>query len=519
MHNLIEIVKEQKLLGKGQPELNQLKYQENLYFVSGDSKLYKNSLYVKDRILFFIAKLNKKKSLYSVSTGRFKSEFEGKIQDIAGYHVQETEINYEHSQKLQKLFPFTAPISLRDKKTTFGCGDRLGLATPGHIRAAIKFDVYPVLAQQSIRELDLTNRNYNQVCSDVTFLVFQEGFERGYGADGDHLKSMEDINRALKAGMPMITLDLTNYLNTDAMLWDMDKVEKKFESVDVEERNRLLCSYADRSFHIGDYDIIISTLETKRCALIYREALNFAQKVDKYLKKHRKNNYDLEISIDETTTPTIPSHHLFIIKEIINRNITINSLAPKFIGDFQKAIDYIGDIKEFENDFKVHCEIAKKYGNYKISIHSGSDKFSVYSIIGKYTNFRFHLKTAGTSWLEALKCIAKCNPPLYRKIHKKALQYFQEALKYYHITADISKLQNIDEVKDENLINFLENDDSRQLLHITYGGILKDAEIKEDFFDTLSEFEEIHYEFVKNHIIKHMELLGIKKIEEYKEDE
>ncbi len=513
MHNLIRIIKEHKLLGKKQFELNQLKYQDDLYYVSGNAKLYKNSLYVKDRTLFFIAKLNKKKSLYIVSLDPFKSEFKGNIQNIDGHYVQEAELNHEHSLKLQKLFPFTAPISLRDKKTTFGCGDRLGLATPGHIRAAMKFDLYPVLAQQSIRELDLTQRNYAQVTSDVTFLVFQEGFERGYGADGDHLKTMEDIKRALKAGMPMITLDLTNHLNIDAMFWDKDKVEKKFEYINAEERNRILKSYADRSFNIGDYDIIISSLETKRCALVYRDALNFAQKVDKYLKKNRKNNYDLEISIDETITATIPSHHIFIIKEIIHRNITINSLAPKFIGDFQKAIDYIGDIEEFEKDFKIHCKIAKNYGNYKISIHSGSDKFSVYPIIGKYTASRFHLKTAGTSWLEALKCIAKCNPTLYRKIHKKAFQYFQVALKYYHITADISKIQNIDEVKDDDLINFFEKDESRQLLHITYGGILNDPEIKEEFFDSLSEFEEVHYELVKNHISKHMELLGIKKLE------
>jgi hypothetical protein len=513
MHNLIRIIKEHKLLGKKQLELNQLKYQDDLYYVSGDAKLYKNSLYVQDRILFFIAKLNKKKSLYIVSLDPFKSEFKGNIQNIDGHYVQEVEFNHKHSLKLQKLFPFTAPISLRDKKTTFGCGDRLGLATPGHIRAAMKFDLYPVLAQQSIRELDLTQRNYAQVTSDVTFLVFQEGFERGYGADGDHLKTMEDINRALKAGMPMITLDLSNYLNTDAMFWDKDKIEKKFEYIDAEERNRILRSYADRSFNIGDYDIIISSIETKRCTLVYRNALNFAQKVDKYLKKYRKNNYDLEISIDETTTSTIPSHHIFIINEIIHRNIIINSLAPKFIGDFQKAIDYIGDIEEFEKDFKIHCKIAKNYGNYKISIHSGSDKFSVYPIIGKYTASRFHLKTAGTSWLEALKCIAKCNPTLYRKIHKKAFQYFQVALKYYHITADISKIQNIDELKDDDLINFFEKDESRQLLHITYGGILNDPEIKEEFFDSLSEFEEVHYELVKNHISKHMELLGIKKLE------
>ena len=122
------------------------------------------------------------------------------------------------------------------------------------------------------------------------------------------------------------------------------------------------------------------------------------------------------------------------------------------------------------------------------------------------------MKTAGTSWLEALRCIAQCNPDLYRKIHKKAFQYYNEALNYYHITADISKIKDINNVEDKNLIEYLEKDESRQLLHITYGGILNDPEIRREFFETLDEYEEVHYELVKNHIEKHMELLGIKKI-------
>lgn len=511
MRNLVKFIEELKLLDKDQGELIKLKHQQDLYFISEDIKIYKKSFYLKNNIIFFIARKNKKKSLYLISKNSFSSEFKSEVQTIDKLFLQEVEMNYENSQILQKLFPFTSPISLRDKRTTFGCGDRLGLATPGHIRAAMKYNVYPVLAQQSIRELNLTKRDYNQVSSDVAFLVFQEGFERGYGADGDHLKTVEDINTALKAGMPMITLDLTNVLNIKVSNWDDEIINEEFEKLDESEKKRIIKTYVNQPFDIGEYKITITLLEAKLCTLLYQDALNFAKKVDLHLKKHRGNEYDLEISIDETTTPTLPTHHLFIINELIHRKISINSLAPKFIGDFQKAIDYLGDVNDFEEAFKIHCEIAKKYGNYKISIHSGSDKFSIYPVIGKYTNLRVHVKTAGTSWLEAIRCIAKCNPNLYRKMHKKALHYYDDALKFYHITADISKIKNIKDVEDKNLIEYLEKDESRQLLHITYGGLLNDPEIREDFFNTLNDYEEIHYELVEDHIIKHMELLGIEK--------
>jgi len=511
MYTLLKLLEVQELLVKDQKTLNKLKYQQDLYFISADVKLYKNSLYLKDNILFFIARVNKKKSLYLVSKNRFRSEFKSEIQYFEGKYIQKVEMNYTNSQILQKLFTFMAPKSLRNKKTTFGCGDRLGLATPAHIRAAMIYDIYPVLAQQSIRELNLTKRNYNQVTADVAFLVFQEGFEKDYGADGDHLKTIEDINIALKAGMPMITLDLTDVLNTEVSNWSNTRINEEFEKLDESEKKRIINTYANQIFQIGEYQLTLTLNEVKICTLLYQEALNFAKNVDMHLKKQRGDAYDLEISIDETTTPTSPPHHLFIINELIYRGISINSLAPKFIGEFQKAIDYVGDVHEFEKNFKIHCEIAKKYGNYKISIHSGSDKFSIYPIIGKYTKLRLHVKTAGTSWLEALRCIAQCNPNLYRKIHKKALQYYIEALKFYHITADISKIQHINNIKDAKLIEYLEKDESRQLLHITYGPLLNDPEIREDFFDTLNEYEDIHYELVKNHIIKHMELLGIEK--------
>lgn len=512
MKQLIDIIKQKNLLNLEQSELNKLKYSKDPYIINEDAKLYKNSLYKKDGLLYCIGKIKYDKNLFVFSNTNFKTEFKEKVVEDSGIFYQKVELKPENAVILKKLFPFTAPISLREKKTTIGCGDRLGRATPGHLRAARNYDIYPVLAQQSIRELNFTKRTYDQVTSDAAFLVFQEGFERGYGADGDHLKTIADIDVALKAGMPMITLDLSEVMNAKAANWDYKDIEKEFEKLDSATKKRLLESYANKNFKIGKTEIKITEEETKRCAVIYNSALDFAKVVDDHLRKNRGDKYDLEISIDETTTPTLPEHHLYIIKELNYRKVTVNSLAPRFIGEFQKAIDYIGNKKEFEKQYIIHCDIAKANGNYKVSIHSGSDKFAVFPIIGKHTNLRLHLKTAGTSWLEAVRCISMCAPNFYRKIHKKAFHYFPEASKFYHITADLTKIPDIDKIKDKDLPKFLMQNESRQLLHITYGGLLNDPEIRDEFFNILSDNEELYYQLLFKHFTKHIEKLGVKKI-------
>ena len=512
MEKLVKIIKDNHLINTNQNDLNALKNQDELYFIDGDVKMYKNSFYKKDTILYFIAKIGYEKSLYLVSAVEFSSDFNESIDKVEDIYVQKVQMNADNSFILKKIFPFTAPVSLREKRTTIGCGDRLGRATPGHIRGIKQFDCYPVLAQQSIRELNFTKRTYNDVTADVAYLVFQEGFERGYGADGDHLKTIADIDRALKAGMPMITLDLSEVMNAGAAEWSEDKMNSAFEEFDQGVKDRIIETYGDKTFKAGNDSISLSAFEAKKCTVIYKKALDFAQEVDDHLRKNRGDEYDLEISIDETTTPTLPEHHLYIIKELIHRGVTVNSLAPRFIGEFQKAIDYIGNIEEFEKQFITHCEISKSHGHYKISVHSGSDKFSVYPAIGKNTHLRLHLKTAGTSWLEAVRCIALSDPLFYRKMHKKAFVHFAEASKFYHITADLSRIKDIDTVSDEDLPEYMNQDEARQLLHITYGGLLNDHELREDFFHKLTDYEDVYSDLLAKHFTKHISLLGVEKV-------
>lgn len=483
---------------------------------------YPRSFFSTNGRLFFLARMagpvgqdgkrdpaGQARRLFIISKDKLDKEFKGASQSMGGRQILEAELSYENYLAAAEYLPFMKPSSLRDKTTTIGCGDRLGASNPGHIRAARGFAVSPVLAQQSIRELTLTGRTYPQVVRDAAFSVLQEGFDSPYGADGDHLKTLADIDVALAAGMPMITLDLTEVMNPAPAGWNDGAVQSAFLALPQTVQDKVVQEYAGKTFNLGTVSLTIPENEAMRCALMYWKALDFTAEVDARLRSKRGDAYDLEVSIDETTAPTVPSHHLFIASELKRRKVTVNSLAPRFIGEFQKGIDYIGDLGEFERQFIVHCQIAKAFGGYKVSIHSGSDKFSVYPIIGRHTGLRVHVKTAGTSWLEALRSVSLGDPVLFRDLLAKAYQYYPEALKLYHITPDLSRIPDAQVAKDEDLPDYLGLPESRQLLHVTYGGLLGDADVGKRFFDFLGDNEELHYHCVASHLRRHIQLLGV----------
>ncbi|MFP4617781.1 MAG: tagaturonate epimerase family protein [Spirochaetaceae bacterium] len=512
MDSIIQLLIEHNLHAISSGELGDLKSTGEEKLRGKDAHIYTSSLYLKEGTLYFIAMDSGEKNLYLFSRHEFPGGFSGETRAFDGFTLKKAALDTENAAALKREFPFTAPVSLREKWTTVGCGDRLGIASAAHIKAIRDYDAYPVLAQQSIRELNFTGRNFESIVADAAFMVFQEGYEKGWGADGDHLKTLEDVDTALKAGMPMITLDLTENLHPEAAEWEESKIDEEFKKLPGDVQKYIDSNYGESVFEEGEIQVRLSGIEARKCALMYLDALEFAAKVDTHIESLRGEAYDLEISIDETSSPTLPSHHLFIIKELLKRDVKVNSLAPRFIGEFQKGIDYIGDLGEFERQFAVHCAIAQAHGNYKVSIHSGSDKFSVYPVIGSYTKRRVHLKTAGTSWVEALRTIARAEPDLYRLMHKKALEYFPEALKSYHITADIEKIPDIDSLQDSELEKYLDTVESRQMLHVSYGGLLNDKEVREPFFRALADHEELHDTIIKDHIEKHLVKLGVEKI-------
>ena len=216
---------------------------------------------------------------------------------------------------------------------------------------------------------------------------------------------------------------------------------------------------------------------------------------------------DFELSIDETLTSTDPVAHFIIANEVLRAGVKLTSVAPHFCGEFEKGVDYIGVIADFEREFSEHQAIADYFGSYKLSVHSGSDKFSVMPIVARITKGNVHLKTAGTNWLEAVRALAQKDAPLFRKAYAFAVAKQSEAKKYYHITSNIADAPALESMSDERLPEYLELVPSRQALHIAYGLLLNEEWFNKEFFEFLDKNEEAYYAALERHIGRHLALL------------
>lgn len=416
-------------------------------------------------------------------------------------------LSHENARRLRQVFPFTAPRPGLQGGCSVGVGDRLGVATAGHLRVFKKYpQVFPVLAQQSIRELNLTQRSYEDVLDCATFAVFKAGYKRGFGADGDHLKKPEEIEYALRCGYSMITLDCSEHIRGDAAHLSGEELAARYRP-----NPELEGLYLDREIVVASGVTLSFDRENfMRTVLIYGEAIGFMR--DIYARYVQGQPVDFEISIDETMTPTTPLQHYFVANELVRHGVRFASLAPRFCGEFQKGIDYIGDVEQFSRELAVHDAIAKKFG-YKVSVHSGSDKFMVFPAVGRLTGGVFHLKTAGTNWLEAVRLVAIKDPAFYRELHAFALNSFAEATTYYHVTTDLGRIPDINTLSDEQLPDLMNHNDARQLLHITYGLILtaKDEAgnryLRDRLYALLDTYTDDYASLLEGHIGRHLALL------------
>jgi hypothetical protein len=193
---------------------------------------------------------------------------------------------------------------------------------------------------------------------------------------------------------------------------------------------------------------------------------------------------------------------VFIVTELSRLGVEWVSLAPRYVGRFEKGVDYIGDLETFEEEFARHAEIARAMGPYKLSIHSGSDKFSIYPIIARHTQQRVHLKTAGTSYLEALRAIARVERELFREILALAIERYPEDRATYHVSADAAKVPRPAELSDAELASVLDTFDGREVLHVTFGSVLD--RFGERLKVVLDAHEDAHYEALKAHFVRHL---------------
>ncbi|MFI5259004.1 MAG: tagaturonate epimerase family protein [Candidatus Limnocylindrales bacterium] len=405
----------------------------------------------------------------------------GTSAELGGGALIVGESDHGNAVALRRLVPWLRPRTI-GRATSVGVGDRLGIATPGHV-AAFRANpgIVPVLAQQSARELARTGRTFADVVDAATFGALAAGWRDGFGADADHLKTIADIDGGIGAGCTMFTADpieLVPDLPADA---PADAVNAAFASVPwsgLEDDPAAFASrYPDRlNLDSGPLELNLAALRSA--------AARFGAAVVQVAAMYRHLTsvlapaaFEFEVAVDEIEHRTTPVDHVYLATELRRLGVSWASLAPRFVGEFEKGIDYLGDRAEFEADVSVHAAIARQLGDYKLSVHSGSDKFSVYDAVSRATRDLVHLKTSGTSYLVALETIAATDPELMRSVWRAALDAYTTARASYHVSATTAGAPSPEDASDATLADLLDDPNTREILHVTYGAVLHGGQV------------------------------------------
>lgn len=412
---------------------------------------------------------------------------------------------------LRDIVPGLRPVPL-GLTTSAGFGDRLGLATPGHVHAlreavagASDRSVDPIFAQQSIREMTRTHRTPVDVMTDATWGAFEAGWRGRLGADADHLKTTEDVDITAAAGYTFFTIDPSAYVDDSAHAMPGASLRHTLETLPWEELESdpedLRRRYADTRVELEDRAISIGGEALARAAVKYGHAIAHVRRLYRHLVD-RHVPFELEVSIDETETPTSPVEHVYITGELHRLGVEFVSLAPRYVGRFEKGVDFIGDLDALAVDLEVHAQIARALGPYKLSLHSGSDKFLVYPLAVQATRGLVHLKTAGTSYLEALRVVAAADPALFREVLALARDHYVRDRATYHVSAVLEKVPASSTIPDDRLPALLDEFDARQVLHVTFGTVLD--ELGAPLREVLRAHERAYDETLARHFVRHL---------------
>ncbi len=469
--------------------------------------IYPHSLTSGHHALFFLCRKDTTKLLGVISAN---AETLARFHGIATKQDELTELICEctpaNAAAMRALFDFLVPKTLGLKKSA-GCGDRLGLATPGHVQAIRKSSMAPIFSQQSIRENTRTGRNPQIVQDDALWGVLQEGWRDGFGADADHLKTTEDIDVCAAAGYTFYTIDPSAHVDNAANTAPLPELRDKCAALPWAE---LATTWDDtqarlqKTFDLSTFKFTLDEESLLRAAAKYGRVIAHTVKMYRYLESAMSaRDFELEMSVDESDTVTTVAEHIYIANELKRLGVKWVSLAPRYVGDFEKGVDYIGDLGEFERSFAQHFAVSQTYGPYKLSLQSGSDKFSVYPIAARVAGEFVHLKTAGTSYLEALRAIGKHNAPLFRAITQFAIERYPTDRATYHVSAQVEKMPRLEALADDQLMTLLDDFHAREILHVTFGSVLHHADFREPFFATLRENEGTYAELLEIHFGKH----------------
>jgi hypothetical protein len=408
-------------------------------------------------------------------------------------------------------------MNLTLEKYSFGIGDRFAHQAKAQLQALIIAQEDGILItpvwNKSYREHTTIKSQPLETRQQADIAVQALGWKHAYFVDADHV-SMENVDFFIDYS-DFFTFDVADFIGKSAGQDDI----REFIRYNGKYLGHLDIPGIDRRFSITEAhieDIARKYLyATQQAGKIYR----------KVCEKKGSDSFIVEVSMDETDQSQNPVEIFFILSALRREHIPVNTIAPKFSGRFNKGVDYVGDLELFRQEFDQDVAMLKFAidefsfpGNLKLSVHSGSDKFSLYPIIKEILNkydTGLHIKTAGTTWLEELIGLALAEGEgleIAKEIYLKSHNRFDELCRPYATVIDINttELPSLESVKKwdgDTFARALRHDPSennynphfRQLLHVGYKIA---AEMKTNYFEVLEKYQDIIAQNVTENIFE-----------------
>jgi len=407
-------------------------------------------------------------------------------------------------------------------KFTFGVGDRFAHGAHAQLQAFIAakelgIDITPVWNKSNREHLIIGSEP--QTTRDAADLAVKDlGWTGEYLLDADHI-NLDTVDRFI-APCDFFTLDVADDIGEAAAPEDITAfIEKHPELVGT-----VTIEGIAEPFEITRQDV-------EKTAKQFLKATQKAKAIYDYIFSVKGPDFVTEVSMDETENPQTPPEMLIILAALADQGIPIQTIAPKFTGRFNKGVDYVGEVgqfeKEFNDDLAVIAHAIQAYGlpaSLKLSVHSGSDKFSIYPPIKRAlarTGAGLHIKTAGTNWLEEVIGLAEAGGSgleLAKTIYAKALEKKEALCEPYATVIDIdfARLPSAEEVagwSSEQFTSAVRHDQDnpgynpnvRQLLHV---GFKVAAQLGDTYLDALKADQDVVSKCVtENLLARHMQPL------------
>ena len=402
-------------------------------------------------------------------------------------------------------------------KYSFGIGDRFSHEGKAQLAALIEgagkypFEFVPVW-NKSNREHQIVNTEPSDTRREADEAVKALGYGKPYFVDADHI-NMNNVDRFIDAS-DFFTIDVADYIGKPA---DTESIGKFVEN-NLKYIGTLTVPGIQQPFNVDR--TLLETLAAK-----YLFAAQEAGRIYRHIaSKKGADNFVTEVSMDEVDSPQTPIEIFFILSALAQEQIPAQTIAPKFTGRFNKGVEYVGDTAQFEKEFREDLLVidyaVKEFGlpqGLKLSIHSGSDKFSIYPIMGRLIrqyDKGIHIKTAGTTWLEENIGLALADEKaleLAKRIAIAALGRMEELCIPYATVIDINpaNLPTAAQIESwtgeqyaralrHNHKDPLYNPDFRQLVHVSYKIA---AELGDEYYAALKRNAPVIAEQVKENLL------------------